>query len=180
AAPACRCRPHGPGRRPRPRPARPPTARTGTNGSIRSGTLRRSHASKRSPSIRSIMAGGTSPSGRWDNRRVTGRLYLGTSGFAYDEWKGPFYPAGLKQKDMLPYYASRFGSVEINYTFRQQPTEKTLATWRDATPVGFLITLKAHQRITHWLRLADADEAVSNFLDRARSLGPRLGVILFQ
>ena len=111
---------------------------------------------------------------------MTGRLYLGTSGFAYDEWKGPFYPAGLKQKDMLPYYASRFGSVEINYTFRQQPTEKTLATWRDATPVGFLITLKAHQRITHWLRLADADEAVSNFLDRARSLGPRLGVILFQ
>src|SRR5947208_17144028 len=50
-------------------------------------------------------------------------LYLGTSGFAYDEWKGPFYPLGLKQREMLPFYASRFPSVEINYTFRQQPAE---------------------------------------------------------
>jgi uncharacterized protein YecE (DUF72 family) len=111
---------------------------------------------------------------------VTGSVYLGTSGFAYDEWKGPFYPPGTKQKDMLPFYAERFGSVEINYTFRQQPAEKTLETWKDATPEGFLVTLKAHQRITHWLRLADADEAVSNFLGRARLLESRLGVILFQ
>jgi uncharacterized protein YecE (DUF72 family) len=111
---------------------------------------------------------------------MAGALHLGTSGFAYDEWKGPFYPPDLKQRDMLPYYASRFSSVEVNYTFRQQPAEKTLAAWRDATPDGFLITLKAHQRITHWLRLADCDEAVSNFLERAKTLGPRLGTILFQ
>jgi len=111
---------------------------------------------------------------------VAGTLYLGTSGFAYDEWKGPFYPPGTRQKDMLPFYASRFPSVEINYTFRQQPAEKTLQAWRAATPEGFLFTLKAHQRITHWRRLADADESVSTFLDGARLLGPRLGVILFQ
>lgn len=111
---------------------------------------------------------------------MAGNLYVGTSGFAYEEWKGPFYPPDLKQKDMLPFYSSRFGSVEINYTFRKQPAEKTLATWREATPDGFLITVKAHQRITHWLRLADADESVSTFLDRVRLLGPRLGVILFQ
>jgi uncharacterized protein YecE (DUF72 family) len=111
---------------------------------------------------------------------VAGTLYLGTSGFAYDEWKGPFYPSDLQQKNMLPFYASRFGSVEVNYTFRQQPAEKTLTTWREATPEGFLITLKAHQRITHWLRLKDADEAVSTFLDRVKMLGPRLGAILFQ
>jgi uncharacterized protein YecE (DUF72 family) len=109
-----------------------------------------------------------------------GTLYLGTSGFAYDEWKGPFYPADLKQKDMLRFYSGRFGSVEINYTFRQQPAEKTLISWRDSTPDGFLITLKAHQRITHWLRLANADESVATFLDRAKTLGPRLGAILFQ
>jgi uncharacterized protein YecE (DUF72 family) len=114
------------------------------------------------------------------NRSMTGALYLGTSGFAYNEWKGPFYPNDLKQKDMLPFYAGRFSSVEINYTFRQQPAEKTLTTWREATPDGFLITLKAHQLITHWLRLADADEAVANFLDRAKTLGSRLGAILFQ
>jgi uncharacterized protein YecE (DUF72 family) len=109
-----------------------------------------------------------------------GTLYLGTSGFAYGEWKGPFYPADLRQREMLPYYASRFTSVEINYTFRQQPADKTLVAWREATPEGFLITVKAHQRITHWLRLADADESVSNFLGRVKALGPRLGVILFQ
>jgi uncharacterized protein YecE (DUF72 family) len=111
---------------------------------------------------------------------VAGTLYLGTSGFAYGEWKGPFYPPALKQRDMLPFYATRFSSVEINYTFRQRPTESTLKGWRDATPEGFLITLKAHQRITHWLRLANADEAVTNFLDRAKGLDSRLGVILFQ
>jgi uncharacterized protein YecE (DUF72 family) len=81
---------------------------------------------------------------------------------------------------MLPYFASRFGSVEINYTFRQQPAEKTLVAWREATPEGFVFALKAHQRITHWMRLAGADEAVSTFLDRIRLLGPRLGPILFQ
>jgi uncharacterized protein YecE (DUF72 family) len=111
---------------------------------------------------------------------MAGTLYLGTSGFAYGEWIGPFYPTGTKQREMLPFYAKRFNSVEINYTFRQQPAEKTLDTWRDATPDGFQITLKAHQRITHWLRLANADEAVSTFLERAKTLGPRLGVILFQ
>jgi len=111
---------------------------------------------------------------------MAGTLYLGTSGFAYDEWKGPFYPPGTKQQEMLPFYAKRFSSVEVNYTFRQQPAEKTLVTWRDATPEGFLITLKAHQRITHWLRLANADESVATFLDRAKVLGSRLGTILFQ
>jgi uncharacterized protein YecE (DUF72 family) len=111
---------------------------------------------------------------------MVGTLFLGTSGFAYDEWKGPFYPPGTRQREMLSFYAKRFSSVEINYTFRQQPAEKTLAAWHDATPEGFLITLKAHQRITHWLRLANADDAVSAFLERAKVLGPRLGVILFQ
>jgi uncharacterized protein YecE (DUF72 family) len=111
---------------------------------------------------------------------VAGTLYLGTSGFAYDEWKGPFYPPGLKSGEMLRFYAERFRSVEINYTFRRQASEKTLTAWREATPDGFLFALKAHQRITHWLQLADADEAVSTFLDRARLLGPRLGPILIQ
>src|SRR5947209_2903227 len=60
-------------------------------------------------------------------RSVSGTLYLGTSGFAYKEWKGPFYPEGLKDREMLPYFASKFRSVEINYTFRRQPSEKTIA-----------------------------------------------------
>src|SRR6266542_5629153 len=91
---------------------------------------------------------------------MAGTLYTGTSGFAYDEWKhGVFYPEGLKNADMLSYYASRFRSVEVNYTFRRFPTEKTLAGWREGTPQGFVFTLKANQRITHFKRLADADRS---------------------
>jgi uncharacterized protein YecE (DUF72 family) len=111
---------------------------------------------------------------------VTANLYVGTSGFAYDAWRGAFYPQNLKPRDMLPFYAQRFNSVEINYTFRKQPEEPVLSNWRNLVPDDFVFTLKAHQRITHWLRLADADGAVSEFLERAKLLGPKLGVILFQ
>ncbi len=112
---------------------------------------------------------------------MSGTLYLGTSGFAYEEWKhGIFYPEGLKNAEMLSYYASRFPSVEINYTFRRYPSEKSVVGWRDGTPETFRFTLKANQRITHYKRLADADEDVRDFLDKARLLGERLGTVLFQ
>ncbi|MGH2662158.1 MAG: DUF72 domain-containing protein [Actinomycetota bacterium] len=109
-----------------------------------------------------------------------GTLYLGTSGFGYPEWKGDFYPEDLKDTNMLSYYAGRFPSVEINYTFRRSPSPKTLETWAQRTGPQFRFALKAHGRITHTRRLADADELVSDFLDRARTLGERLGPILFQ
>lgn len=117
----------------------------------------------------------------WQNRAaVAGTLYLGTSGYAYDEWKGIFYPEGLKARQMLSYFASQFRSVEINYTFRHHPSEKTIQRWRSQTPDGFAFTLKAHQSITHRLRLADAGDAVAFFVERARLLEERLGTILFQ
>jgi len=81
---------------------------------------------------------------------------------------------------MLTLYAGHFNSVEINYTFRKEPTDEVLAAWKAATPEGFLFTLKAHRRLTHWLRLADADDALARFLGCAMTLGPRLGVVLFQ
>jgi len=112
---------------------------------------------------------------------MAGALYLGTSGFSYDGWKhGVFYPEGLKNREMLSYYASRFPSVEINYTFRRFPTQKTLETWKAETPEAFRFTLKANQRITHWKRLADADDDVRDFLEVARVLGKRLGTVLYQ
>ena len=112
---------------------------------------------------------------------MIGTLYLGTSGFAYDGWKhGVFYPEGLKSREMLSYYASRFPSVEINYTFRRSPTEKTLTSWREQTPEHFRFTLKANQRITHFKRLADADDDVRDFLAVAQTLGERLGTVLYQ
>ncbi|HJV05177.1 MAG TPA: DUF72 domain-containing protein [Actinomycetota bacterium] len=111
---------------------------------------------------------------------MAGTLFLGTSGFAFPEWKGSFYPEGLKSDEMLPYYAGRFPSVEINYTFRRIPTEEVFRTWAHRTPDWFRFALKANQRITHFRRLRDADGDVSDFLDPARTLGDRLGPILFQ
>jgi uncharacterized protein YecE (DUF72 family) len=111
---------------------------------------------------------------------VAGTLYLGTSGFAYPEWRGSFYPEGLKDADFLAHYATRFPSVEINYTFRRFPAEKTFERWAGLAPEGFRFALKANQRITHTRRLRDADQDVSDFLDRARRLGGHLGPILFQ
>jgi uncharacterized protein YecE (DUF72 family) len=111
---------------------------------------------------------------------VTGTLYIGTSGFAYPEWKGSFYPNDLKDADFLPHYAARFPAVEINYTFRRFPAEKTMRRWAELAPDGFRLALKANGRITHTRRLRDADTDVSAFLDRARLLRDRLGPILFQ
>lgn len=106
---------------------------------------------------------------------------MGTSGYAYDEWKhGVFYPEGLKNREMLSYYSSQLSSVEVNYTFRRFPTEKSLLTWREEARPGFVFTLKANQRITHSKRLRDADDDVRDFLERARLLGDRLGCVLFQ
>jgi uncharacterized protein YecE (DUF72 family) len=111
---------------------------------------------------------------------VAGRLYLGTSGFAYPEWAGPFYPEDVDSDDMLPFYAGRFASVEINYTFRRFPAEKTIRRWAERTPGAFRFALKANQRITHTRRLREADRDVGDFLERVRLLGDRLGPILFQ
>jgi uncharacterized protein YecE (DUF72 family) len=109
-------------------------------------------------------------------------LYAGTSGFAYPSWKPKFYPADVPSKRFLEYYAKRLNSVEINYTFRRLPAASTLESWINATPQGFLFAPKAHQRLTHILRLKNASEFTDLFL---RSIDPlratrRLGPILFQ
>ncbi|MGH2712213.1 MAG: DUF72 domain-containing protein [Actinomycetota bacterium] len=111
---------------------------------------------------------------------MTGKLFVGTSGFAYKEWKGHFYPEDLKDADMLSFYGSKLSSVEINYTFRRFPVEKTLRRWADLAPQGFRLALKAHGRITHTRRLKDCDTDVSEFLQLAKLLGEHLGPILFQ
>lgn len=110
------------------------------------------------------------------------RLFAGTSGFAYPNWKPDFYPAGVPAKGFLRYYAGRLNAVEINYTFRRMPAASTLASWVEATPAGFVFALKAPMRITHIMRLRNAGEATEVFLrmiDPLRS-ARRLGPILFQ
>ena len=112
---------------------------------------------------------------------MSGSFYLGTSGFAYDEWAhGVFYPEGLKVRERLEYYSSQLSSVEINYTFRRFPSEASLTTWREQARSGFVFTLKANQRITHSKRLKDCDDDVRDFLTRAKTLEDRLGCVLFQ
>jgi uncharacterized protein YecE (DUF72 family) len=105
---------------------------------------------------------------------------IGTSGYNYPAWKGTFYPADLPAAKMLPYYAARFPTVEINATFYRMPTPKTVAGWAAATPEGFVLALKAPQRITHFARLRNVDDPLRVFCDVARTLGPKLGPLLFQ
>src|ERR1035438_2499236 len=109
-------------------------------------------------------------------------LYAGTSGFAYPAWKPGFYPAKLPAKLFLKHYAERLNSVEINYTFRRLPSSSTLKSWVEATPPGFVFAVKANQRITHILRLKNAQEATELFLKMIDPLrtARRLGPILFQ
>jgi uncharacterized protein YecE (DUF72 family) len=107
-------------------------------------------------------------------------LRIGTSGFAYKEWKGPFYPPNLADREMLAYYAARLDTVEINNTFYRMPRAGMLAAWREQVPEGFAFALKASRRITHQQRLAGSEETLSYLLDAATDLGDSLGPILFQ
>jgi uncharacterized protein YecE (DUF72 family) len=109
-----------------------------------------------------------------------GNIHIGTSGFQYDEWKGTFYPEKLSKAKMLPYYAERFGTTEINYSFRRIPSEKTLTTWSDATPAHFLFSLKAPEAITHRAMLRDCADTVNAFHRAVCVLEKKLGVVLFQ
>jgi uncharacterized protein YecE (DUF72 family) len=108
------------------------------------------------------------------------RLCVGTSGYNFPEWRGTFYPPKLPTAKWLEYYASRLGTVEINYTFYRMPTAKVVAGWDAVTPPGFSFVLKAPQRITHIARLKNVDDTLRFFLETARTLGPKLGPILFQ
>jgi uncharacterized protein YecE (DUF72 family) len=108
------------------------------------------------------------------------KISVGTSGYNYPEWRGTFYPAKLPAAKMLAYYVERFSTVEINATFYRMPNAKTLAGWAETAPAGFRYVLKAPQRITHFARLRDIDEPLRYFCDIARTLGDKLGPLLFQ
>jgi uncharacterized protein YecE (DUF72 family) len=107
-------------------------------------------------------------------------IHVGTSGFNYPEWRGRFYPADLPAAKMLPFYASRFGTVEINYSFYRVPTRRLLEGWAAQVPAGFTFSLKAPRRITHDRRLKECGDLVKGFCEVAATLQGRLGVLLFQ
>jgi uncharacterized protein YecE (DUF72 family) len=107
-------------------------------------------------------------------------IHVGTSGYNYEAWRGSFYPEDLSARKMLSYYADRFDTVEINYSFYRKPTPKILQNWAAQVPPGFRFALKGWQRITHQKRLKDCAELVAAFSDAARELGPRLAPVLYQ
>jgi uncharacterized protein YecE (DUF72 family) len=107
-------------------------------------------------------------------------ILVGTSGFQYPEWKGTFYPATLSTPKMLPYYAEHFPTTEINYSFYRVPAVKTLANWSAATPKNFRFSFKAPKEITHVHQLEPDDAVLERLLDAIRTMGKKLGIVLFQ
>jgi uncharacterized protein YecE (DUF72 family) len=108
------------------------------------------------------------------------RIWIGTSGYNYPEWKGSFYPEKIKPADMLKFYGREFDSVEINYTFYRMPNVKSIEGWLADTPDDFRFVLKAPKRITHERRLKDFGDSLAVFVRLASGLEGRLGPLLFQ
>ena len=108
------------------------------------------------------------------------RVLVGTSGYSYKEWKGPFYPKDLAAARFLGFYAAHFNTVEINNTFYRMPTSKLVDGWASEVPDGFTFAIKAPQRITHFAKLKGAEDTVATFVRTVTTLGPRLGPLLFQ
>ncbi len=110
------------------------------------------------------------------------RLFAGTSGFSYPAWKPEFYPKDVPAKGFLEYYATRLNSVEVNYTFRQLPSGKTLEGWLAATSGDFAFACKAHMRLTHIMKMRDAAGFTEVFLKALEPLrvARRLGPVLYQ
>ena len=113
-------------------------------------------------------------------KRLMPNLYLGTIGWSYNFWKGPFYPKKLPSNKFLSFYASHFNSVEVDGTFYRIPTEQTVINWTQQTPEGFLFSLKFPQVITHIRMLKNCQPETKFFLERASLLEEKLGPLLLQ
>ncbi|MDB4880428.1 MAG: hypothetical protein JWL60_1874 [Gemmatimonadetes bacterium] len=107
-------------------------------------------------------------------------IRIGTQGWNYDAWVGPFYPIGTRPVDYLSIYARAFDTVEVDSTFYAVPPVRTVRGWYDRTPPGFTFALKLPQEITHERRLRDAGDVVELFCERARELREKLGPVLIQ
>ena len=106
--------------------------------------------------------------------------FIGTSGWHYDDWRNRFYPEKLPKAKWLEFYARHFSTVELNNSFYRLPSETAFANWRDSSPANFTFAVKVSRFITHIKRLKNSEEAVENFIQRARILGEKLGPLLYQ
>jgi len=111
---------------------------------------------------------------------IARRIHVGTSGWSYSHWRGPFYPAGLPEREWLAYYAEHLHSVEINTSFYRLPSPATLRGWREVVAEDFVFSIKASRFITHMKKLREPEATQAPFFQRIGTLAPRLGPILFQ
>jgi uncharacterized protein YecE (DUF72 family) len=107
-------------------------------------------------------------------------LYLGTSGWYYDDWQGVFYPDDIQKSDWLPFYSTQFNTVEVNASFYRLPFKNMMKGWMKKTPNDFLLTFKGSQVITHRKKLHDVKEYLEKFFDRMFLAKRKIGVILWQ
>jgi uncharacterized protein YecE (DUF72 family) len=109
------------------------------------------------------------------------KVFIGTSGWTYGDWRGPFYPKGVPKKDWLAWYAGQFPTTEINGSFYRTPSLAAVRGWRDQTPKDFLFAWKASKFITHWKRLSEnSANSIALMETRLKALSPKLGAVLFQ
>jgi uncharacterized protein YecE (DUF72 family) len=105
---------------------------------------------------------------------------IGTSGWRYDGWIGPFYPEKIKPYQLLPYYAETFDSVELNNSFYRIPNERNVKAWMEMTPAHFVFSCKANRTLTHYKKLKDCEETIVQLLRAFSHFEDKLGPILFQ
>ena len=111
---------------------------------------------------------------------MTCEIRIGTSGYHYKHWRGPFYPTKISAKEMLSFYAEYFDTVELNNSFYRLPKESAIDEWQISTPVNFVFAVKASRYLTHNKKLKDPEAALHNFLPRMARLGSKIGPILLQ
>lgn len=109
------------------------------------------------------------------------KVWIGTSGWSYDGWRGPFFPDDLPKSRWLEFYSSQFATAEINSSFYRTPSLEAVRAWRDAVPDGFVFAWKASKFITHWKRLGPTSpSSIELMLTRLKVLGSKVGPVLFQ
>lgn len=113
-------------------------------------------------------------------RELPSNLHLGTSSFSEESWIGPFYPAGTKPVDMLPYYGTKYGTVEIDSTYYRPLSLSMCQRWAAVTPAGFRFSLKVPSEITHKKALAGVEADWQSFLRNVEPLGPKLAYLVLQ
>jgi uncharacterized protein YecE (DUF72 family) len=111
---------------------------------------------------------------------MTCEIRIGTSGYHYKHWQGPFYPKKISPDEMLGFYSRNFDSVELNNSFYRLPTEDAFDNWRESSPENFVFAVKASRFLTHQKKLKDPEAALQKLLPRASRLSCKLGPILFQ